>query len=296
MSMHTIGKELVYGLTAEGRYAYIDDVENGLLCNCTCPACGSKLIARNEGKKNKHHFAHYSKAECDYICQTNIHCMAQEILQDDEYIILPPDYEDCGNWRCLYDGNAYRCHIDHIESEKRISNIIPDIVITSGNATIFVEIYVTHAVDETKRKKIETLGNCFAVEIDLSDLAYKDLSKEQLRDYLFDSKRARWIFNPVTTLLHKNLETSLTKQSLEKEKALVTCPQGRLHKRRLSSCEECSMYFGQDTDCIKCLYNCVFSNSKITLPRLVPLKKTMKRVLQPGDQRPLSMFGGIPLR
>ena len=296
MSILTIGKELVYGLTADGKYAYIDDVENGLLCNCTCPTCGSKLIARNEGKKNKHHFAHYSNVECDYICQTNIHCMAQEILQDEEYIILPPDYEDCGNWRCLYDENAYRCHIDHIESEKRISNIIPDIVVTSGTATIFIEIYVTHAVDETKRKKIENLGNCFVVEIDLSDLAYKDLSKEQLRDYLFDLKRMRWIFNPATNPLHKSLKISLTDQGLEKEQNLVICPQGRLHKRRLSSCKECSMYFGQDNDCIKCLYNCVFSNNQKPLPKLVPLKKTMKRVLQPGDQRPLNTFGGIPLK
>jgi hypothetical protein len=75
----TIGKELVYALNPEGKHVYIDDVENGLDCNCTCPACGGQLIARNEGKKNKHHFAHYNKAECDYVCQTNIHCLAEEI-------------------------------------------------------------------------------------------------------------------------------------------------------------------------------------------------------------------------
>lgn len=295
MSIHTIGKELVYGLTAEGKYAYIDDVENGLQCNCTCPACGSKLIARNEGKKNKHHFAHYSKIECDYIYQTNIHCMAQEILQDEEYINLPPDYEDCGNWRCLYNGNAHRCHIDHIESERRVSDIIPDIVITSGSVTIFVEVYVTHAVDEIKRKKIEKIGNCFVVEIDLSDLAYKDLTKEQLRDYMVDLNRTKWIFNPATNQLHMNLETLLTSQSLEKGNDFVICPQGRLHKRPLNSCENCSMYFGRDNNCIKCFYSCVFSNNQSPLPRFVPLKRNMKRVLQPGDRRPLNTFGGIPL-
>ena len=295
MDMHTIGKELVYGLTADGKYAHIDDVANGMLCNCICPACGGKLIARNGGKKNKHHFAHYSNTECDYICQTNIHCMAQEILQDEEYINLPPDCEDCGNWRCLYDINAYRCHIDHIESEKRISDIIPDIVIISGSVTIFVEIYVTHAVDEIKRKKIENLGNCFVVEINLSDLVHKALSKEQLRDYLLDLNRTKWIFNPVTNQLHKNLRAIITCQNLEEKGNIVICPQGRLHKRHLSSCKDCSMYFGQDNDSVRCLYSCIFSNNQKPLPKFVPLRKTMKRVLPPNNRRPLNKFDKIAL-
>ena len=30
----------------EGKLVYIDDVERGLKCGCTCPACGEALIAR----------------------------------------------------------------------------------------------------------------------------------------------------------------------------------------------------------------------------------------------------------
>ena len=100
-------------------------------------------------------------------------------------------------------------YYDHIESEKRISDIIPDIVITSGQATILVEIYVTHAVDDEKRRRIEEIGNCFVIEIDLNDLAYKDLTKEELRACLRDLNRMKWIFNPNIYPLNKNYEESI---------------------------------------------------------------------------------------
>lgn len=291
----TVGRELVYALNPDGKYVYIDDVENGLDCNCSCPACGGKLIARNEGKKNKHHFAHYNKAECAYVCQTNIHCLAEEILKEEKTIMLPPDFEDCGNWRCIYEPRMFNCTIDHIESERRISDIIPDIVITSGQATILVEIYVTHAVDDEKRKHIQKIGTCFVVEINLSDLAYKNLTKEELRTYLKDPSRIKWIFNPTTYALHKNYEKSIERYKIENN--LVVCPQGRLHRRSLTSCTNCSMYHGNDGKEVKCLYSYIFSNNtQKKLPSLQPLKQTMNKVLQPGDRRPLSYFGGMPLK
>lgn len=293
----TVGKELVYALNSEGKHVYIDDVENGLNCNCTCPACGGQLIARNEGKKYKHHFAHYNKVECDYVCQTNIHCLAEEILKEEKTIILPPDFENCGNWRCVYDPRTFCCAIDHIESEKRISDIIPDIVITSSQATILVEIYVTHAVDNEKRNRIEKIGNCFVIEINLSDLAYKDLTKEELRICLKDLNRVKWIFNPNTYPLHKNYEGSIERYKIDKERNLVVCPQGRLHRRPLSSCMNCSVYHGTEGEEVRCFYSCVFSNKpQEKLPSLQPLKQYMNKILQPGDMRPLSSFGGLPLK
>ena len=231
------------------------------------------------------------------MCQTNIHCLAEEILKEEKTIILPPDFENCGNWRCVYDSRTFSCTIDHIESEKRISDIIPDIVITSGQATILVEIYVTHAVDDEKRRRIEEIGNCFVIEIDLNDLAYKDLTKEELRACLKDLNRVKWIFNPNTYPLHKNYDTSIERYKIDKERNLVVCPQGRLHRRSLSSCLNCSMYHGTDGNEVKCYYSCVFSNKpQEKLPALQPLKPHMNMVLQPGDMRPLSAFGGLPLK
>ena len=46
--------EIPYGKclkTSEMKYA--STVENGLDCNCICPKCGGKLVARNRGLKKK---------------------------------------------------------------------------------------------------------------------------------------------------------------------------------------------------------------------------------------------------
>lgn len=43
---------------------YILPIENGLKCNCICPSCGAKLIARTLGKKNKKCFAHMGNSNC----------------------------------------------------------------------------------------------------------------------------------------------------------------------------------------------------------------------------------------
>ncbi|MBQ5523446.1 MAG: hypothetical protein IIT86_11670 [Oscillospiraceae bacterium] len=55
---------LIYALQ-NGSIVNISDVESGLKCNCVCPACGERLVAK-KGNKMMHHFAHYSDANCAY--------------------------------------------------------------------------------------------------------------------------------------------------------------------------------------------------------------------------------------
>lgn len=52
------------GLSKDGKLIYIEEAENGLKCECFCPACKQPLIAKNGGKKNAHHFAHLNVVEC----------------------------------------------------------------------------------------------------------------------------------------------------------------------------------------------------------------------------------------
>ena len=52
---------ILYGRsTATGELVHVDDAPNGKACGCVCPdpGCGQPLIARNNGKKKIHHFAH----------------------------------------------------------------------------------------------------------------------------------------------------------------------------------------------------------------------------------------------
>ena len=63
----------------------IKQSERGTKCNCTCPLCNGKLVARL-GNVNQHHFAHsnsnalWSVCVADYVNQTVIHRMAASVL------------------------------------------------------------------------------------------------------------------------------------------------------------------------------------------------------------------------
>ena len=43
---------LTYAVGEKGYLVHIDSVPNGEACGCTCPECGSKLIAKNKGQHN----------------------------------------------------------------------------------------------------------------------------------------------------------------------------------------------------------------------------------------------------
>lgn len=63
-------------------YVDIDEVKNGLACNCTCPSCGMRLEARH-GNEREHHFKHHEKAEteCSYSFWVAVRSMAKQILE-----------------------------------------------------------------------------------------------------------------------------------------------------------------------------------------------------------------------
>lgn len=295
MDSHTeviVGKELVYALNSEGKCIYIDDVENGLNCNCTCPACGGQLIARNEGKKNKHHFAHYNKAECAYVCQTNIHCLAEEIFLTKKELILPSDNMITGNLVSIFDQFSYKLPISSVVLEKRVSSFIPDIIITSGDLTIFVEIYVTHIVSEEKRNKIAALGNCIAIEIDLSDKVHDNLTKESLGKLLDEPQRIRWIYNPKTAELHKNFELSKRHYKLpEYETVVRNCPQRYFGV----TCDNCACCIGRTKNEIQCNYDFVYSEKCNSTPyprfTFIPGKTELKKAMPPNAVEYIRKYG-----
>lgn len=63
-------------------YVDVDDVENGLACNCICPSCDMRFEARH-GDEREHHFKHHVKAEkeCDFSYWVAVRSMAKQILE-----------------------------------------------------------------------------------------------------------------------------------------------------------------------------------------------------------------------
>ena len=87
----------------------------------------------------------------------------------------------------IKNGKPVRYKIDAVELEKRIDEIIPDIVVVCDGKKFIVEIYVTHAVDEKKKEKIKSL-RLSAVEINLSQFRHQMLDKEMLIKELYNTR------------------------------------------------------------------------------------------------------------
>lgn len=189
----------------------LTSLEKGKACNCICPACRKQLVAKL-GPHNQWHFAH-DGAECNLFAaqQTALHMLAKEFIEDSKKLLFPgisinkDDYcDDIDDYRVqskIPQSIKYRearvANCDSVSLEKKISSIVPDIMVTAKGRRCLIEVAVTHFVDEEKEKKIKEIGLPL-FEIDLSNLYNSEFSREELaEEVLFNSSNRTWIFNPL---------------------------------------------------------------------------------------------------
>lgn len=75
----------------EGKMVHIDSVPNGLACNCSCPHCHERLIARH-GEVREHGFAHHSDtrgANLKICYMVILYKLAEQIIQTRKTIHAP---------------------------------------------------------------------------------------------------------------------------------------------------------------------------------------------------------------
>lgn len=209
--------QLKYGLeNASGRLVDVDSVDNGLQCNCICPHCKQRLVAKNGGTKREHHFAHHSETECEGARMTALHLLAQQIIQDKKAIMLP-DYE--GQY---YRKHTNLIHFDSISLEETKEGLRPDCIgVKTGSDqmkhSLWIEILVTHEVDEDKQKKIQS-RNVSCIEIDLSDMLNTDYTEDSITHRLLNEKKDRkWVNCPKYDEL--NRQNRIEYERREEEKA-----------------------------------------------------------------------------
>jgi hypothetical protein len=179
---------LKYGIIKQtGALVSVEEVLRGLKCDCICPECKSLLIAR-QGDNNQWHFAHVNNAECARAPMTALHLWAQQIIQKEKQIMLPP-----------YKGRHYKLskqliQFDEVFLEQRIpihdTYIQPDCIgriSRNGQAhDLLIEILVTHEVDERKKNDIKEL-KLACIEIDLSDLIDTDYTSEIIKKRIMNN-------------------------------------------------------------------------------------------------------------
>ena len=185
--------------------------ENGKACNCVCPKCGKALIAKL-GPEKQWHFAHHREI-CDIAAaqQTALHMLAKEIIEESKELLFPGISVKRDKYITAIEDNRVIANIPHsieykkparvkcdsVTLEKKLSNLIPDIIVTAKGRKCLVEIAVTHFVDEEKEQKIRKLGYPL-LEIDISDLYGKEYSRKELAEaVLYNHKNRRWIYSPL---------------------------------------------------------------------------------------------------
>lgn len=205
--------EILYGIRANsGEIVNINEVANGLKCNCLCPHCNVKLIAKTEGKKKKPHFAHYedSNRECNAskANESALHKMAKDIVLEEKAFRIPAlkipkkniplnlPLEISAQLPNDYTHKkAQKIAFDYVELEKQYSNFQPDIVGFKADGKLFIEIAVTHFVDDKKAESVAKMGISM-VEVDLSQFIDVPISKEKLKENLLESDELKkWIYN-----------------------------------------------------------------------------------------------------
>ncbi len=186
--------QLVYALNKDSRLVHVDNVPNGLMCQCTCPACGEALIAKNNGETKESHFAHYYGTECEGAHETELHLLAKEIIAEEKRIMLPP----YGN---VFNGGQQTFDFVEVEQGDDNTNLRPDLcgVVRKADgmeSRLWIEIKVTHAIGAEKRHLI--LNNRIScLEINLNRFMEETVSKSALRDFLLCSiEDHEWTNNP----------------------------------------------------------------------------------------------------
>lgn len=79
---------LPYGIAPDGTLRPISAVNRGLTCDCRCPGCGRRLVAK-KGTEVAHHFAHEADAECTSGYETVAHLLAKQIITESGWIDTP---------------------------------------------------------------------------------------------------------------------------------------------------------------------------------------------------------------
>ena len=126
-----------------------------------------------------------------------MHLAAKQILARRRELVLPAMHlgdgaADAPRGPALAAGR--RVTLDTVRLECQMGDVVPDVIAWVAGRDLYIEVRVTHAVDEAKRAKVAGRG-VSTVEIDLSDLA-RDTTAAAIEHRVVDATEGKsWVFN-----------------------------------------------------------------------------------------------------
>lgn len=190
---------------SDGKLVHVDEVPQGLACDCECPSCRTPLVAR-KGEVRTNHFAHHNSTDCGNGLETALHKIVKDIIEEHksfkvpEYKLKLQDTVQVGyrSSKVITEElvtNESLLNIESVDLETKIDTIIPDVIANIGGYELCIEVYVTHKVSSEKLSKIRAL-NIPSIEIDFSNYTYWD-NYEEIKNTVIESvKNKKWLFHP----------------------------------------------------------------------------------------------------
>lgn len=170
-----------------GKMVYVDDVPNGVACNCICPYCRENLVARH-GTERAHGFAHASKergANLKICLKVIVFKLAEQIIKTEKRIYIPSYYG-------IFKPKPVEFETVEINGDFEREDRQPDIIATTkDNQKYLIEFCFKDYVRHKQEIDFENL-NC--LEIDLAGQKIDD--RDSLKNFLLncDGNR-RWLNN-----------------------------------------------------------------------------------------------------
>lgn len=191
-----------FAVNKDGELVSIRDVPSGLECGCFCPGCGEVLIAK-KGEVRAWHFAHESGAACAGAAEGAIHLAAKHVLAKQKCVLIPA--LEASAIHKMSDGRVGRAvrsvpecmaELEDVRLEVTVGTIRPDVVATVASQELFIEIAVTHLVDEQKLSVIKSMMTP-VLEIELDPQRLTSWTWEDLAALVINEPGNRkWVYHP----------------------------------------------------------------------------------------------------
>lgn len=186
----------------KGQWIGIKSVRKGLACNCHCPACGSRLIAR-KGKQQEHHLAHHRHAICTEGLETALHLLGKHLITESRELMLPA----VQTYRGPQLRSPHLLSYQSAQQETGFKGLIIDVLLKAEGKPLAIELKVTHASTSKKQYLLVKHGlPCLEIDLfsiyhelwangtgtDLEQFKKALLYREIHRNWLFHPRKHRW--------------------------------------------------------------------------------------------------------
>lgn len=186
---------------ADGRMVHVDDVPQGLECNCICPHCHEKLIARH-GDVREHGFAHHSEtrgANLNICYMVVMYKLAEQLVKVQKRIHAPSYYGIYKEQDIEFADIKIDCQYEREDKQ-------PDVIATTTDGKQYlIEFYFKY---KAQHKKAIDYKNLSCLEIDLSNQTLNSLKEFILCSTEEEHKYKKWLnnenyFNCIEEKYHK---------------------------------------------------------------------------------------------